>query len=250
MVTGSHLESKDLLFQTLNTTHKRFRLPNGQMALMLDTVGFITNLPHGLVESFKTTLEEIHHAELLVHVRDISHPQTDYQRDTVLRVLREIGVPEEVLATRYCEVWNKIDLLPDQHTFLGALQQDMAATKQSYPVVMLSCKDGTNREGLMAQLQESTARLMGIRPVEIVYSYHLHDRVVKWMQEHANLSNPTDCLEYLDDGRIKMMAPIDEVTHMKYLKQFEPETFDRQQNQGKRLSGRGMKPPPGWDNNE
>ena len=85
--TGAKLESQDLLFQTLNTTHKRFRMPSGQMGLMLDTVGFITNLPHGLVESFKATLEEIHHADLLVHVRDISHPQTNYQRDTVLKVL-------------------------------------------------------------------------------------------------------------------------------------------------------------------
>ena len=53
-------------------------MPNGQLGLMLDTVGFITNLPHGLVESFKTTFQEIHHADLLVHVRDISHPQTNY----------------------------------------------------------------------------------------------------------------------------------------------------------------------------
>ncbi len=74
LCTGATLESRDLLFQTLNTTHKRFRMPNGQIGLMLDTVGFITNLPHGLVESFKATLEEIHFADLLVHVRDISHP--------------------------------------------------------------------------------------------------------------------------------------------------------------------------------
>lgn len=71
-------------------------MPNGQMGLMLDTVGFITNLPHGLVESFKTTLEEIHSAEVLVHVRDISNPHTNYQRDTVLKVLKDIGVPDEV----------------------------------------------------------------------------------------------------------------------------------------------------------
>ncbi len=80
---------------------------------MLDTVGFITNLPHGLVESFKTTLEEIHFADLLIHVRDISHPQTNYQRDTVIRVLREIGVSEEKFANNYIEVWNKMDLLKD-----------------------------------------------------------------------------------------------------------------------------------------
>ena len=81
---------------------------------MLDTIGFITNLPHGLVESFKTTLEEIHYADILVHVRDISHPFTNYQRDTVLKVLRELGVSEEFLKTKYIEVWNKIDLLEDQ----------------------------------------------------------------------------------------------------------------------------------------
>ena len=89
---------------------------------MLDTVGFITNLPHGLVESFKTTLEEIHFADLLVHVRDISHPQTNYQRDTVLKVLKEIGVPEEVFEKKYVEVWNKIDLLADQEEFMEQLK--------------------------------------------------------------------------------------------------------------------------------
>lgn len=113
MVTGAKLESEDLLFQTLNTTNKRFRFDNGQNALMLDTIGFITNLPHGLVSSFKATLDEIHFADILVHVRDISHPYSNYQRDTVIKVLKEIGVSDEKLSNRYVEVWNKIDLLKD-----------------------------------------------------------------------------------------------------------------------------------------
>lgn len=92
MCTGAGLESDNLLFQTLNTATRSVRLPNGQQALMLDTVGFITDLPHGLVQSFKATLDEIHAADVLVHVRDISHPFTDHQRSTVLSVLKEIGV--------------------------------------------------------------------------------------------------------------------------------------------------------------
>ena len=80
---------------------------------MLDTVGFITELPHGLVESFKATLEEVLYADVLVHVRDISHPHTNYQRDTVLKVLKEIGIPDEVFSKKYIEVWNKIDLIED-----------------------------------------------------------------------------------------------------------------------------------------
>lgn len=114
LCTGAGLESDNLLFQTLTTATRGLRLPNGQQALMLDTVGFITDLPHGLVESFKATLDEIHHADVLVHVRDISHPHTDHQRRTVLKVLKEIGVGEDTLRQRYIEVWNKIDLLPDQ----------------------------------------------------------------------------------------------------------------------------------------
>jgi GTPase len=84
---------------------------------MLDTVGFITDLPHDLVESFKATLGEIHNADVIVHVRDISHPHTLYQRDTVLKVLNEIGVDDETLSNKYIEVWNKIDLIKDREEF-------------------------------------------------------------------------------------------------------------------------------------
>jgi 50S ribosomal subunit-associated GTPase HflX len=116
------------------------------MGLMLDTVGFITNLPHGLVQSFKATLEEIHHADLLVHVRDISHPQTNYQRDTVLRVLKDIGVPEEFFTNKYLEVWNKIDLVADQEEWMDHLKQELEISKPNYPVILMSCKNGTNRD--------------------------------------------------------------------------------------------------------
>lgn len=74
LCTNADVESKDLLFQTLNTTNRGYRMPNGQHAVMLDTIGFITDLPHGLVDSFKATLDEIHFADVIVHIRDISHP--------------------------------------------------------------------------------------------------------------------------------------------------------------------------------
>ena len=80
----------------------------------MDTVGFISNLPHGLVESFKATLAEIQRADVLVHVRDISHPHTELQKKTVLEVMGEIGLEPEKLEKRYIEVWNKVDLLDDE----------------------------------------------------------------------------------------------------------------------------------------
>ena len=89
-------------------------MPNGQQAVMLDTVGFITDLPHGLVDSFKATLDEVLYADVIVHVRDISHPHTEHQRETVLRVLSEIGVSSEQISKKYIELWNKIDLIEDR----------------------------------------------------------------------------------------------------------------------------------------
>jgi 50S ribosomal subunit-associated GTPase HflX len=81
---------------------------------MLDTVGFITDLPHSLVDSFKATLDEIHFADVIVHVRDISHPHADHQKAAVLQVLNDIGVSQETLDERVVEVWNKIDLVEDR----------------------------------------------------------------------------------------------------------------------------------------
>jgi GTP-binding protein HflX len=220
LCTGANLESKDLLFQTLNTTHKRFRLPNGQHSLMLDTVGFITNLPHGLIESFKATLEEIHFADLLVHVRDISHPQTQYQRDTVVKVLKEIGIPEEVLQRKYVEVWNKIDLIQDQQGWVEDIKQEMVEKEQEYPVVMMSCKDGTNKELFLNEVQALTQVLMGKKPIELKYSYRDHEKVTKWLFEHASIT-AVDDMTYGEDGSITLRVPIDEITYQKYLKHFE-----------------------------
>lgn len=69
-------------------------LPSGQKAILLDTIGFITNLPHELVESFKSTLEEVLIADLVLHIRDISHPHSEDQKRTVLQVLKEIKFEE------------------------------------------------------------------------------------------------------------------------------------------------------------
>jgi 50S ribosomal subunit-associated GTPase HflX len=120
---------------------------------MLDTVGFITDLPHGLVESFKATLEEIHFADVIVHVRDISHPHTDHQRSTVLRVLEEIGISDEYLKQRYIEVWNKIDLVEDRAS--------LKIEDEGYPVVMMSCKTGENRDEFLNFVSDMACDRMG-----------------------------------------------------------------------------------------
>src|ERR1051326_4052516 len=90
-LTGATVLAEDKLFATLDPTTRRLKLPTNQNVLLTDTVGFIRKLPHGLVEAFKATLEEVVQAELLVHVVDVSHPQAEEQVQAVNAVLDEIG---------------------------------------------------------------------------------------------------------------------------------------------------------------
>ncbi len=106
-VTGADVLAEDRLFATLDPTTRRLRLPTNQNVLLTDTVGFIRKLPHGLVEAFKATLEEVVQTDLLIHVVDVSHPQAQEQIESVDAVLREIGAEGKPTLM----VFNKIDQL-------------------------------------------------------------------------------------------------------------------------------------------
>jgi GTP-binding protein HflX len=108
-LTGAEVMAKDMLFATLDPTMRAVALPDGTDVILSDTVGFISDLPTQLVAAFRATLEEVLDADLIVHVRDISHPQTTEQAEDVTRILESLGVAD---TTPQIEVWNKIDLLP------------------------------------------------------------------------------------------------------------------------------------------
>ena len=110
-LTGAEVLVKDMLFATLDPTMRAVRLPDGTDIILSDTVGFISDLPTQLVAAFRATLEEVLDADLICHVRDISHAETEEQATDVATILRELGVPE---TAPMIEVWNKIDRLPDE----------------------------------------------------------------------------------------------------------------------------------------
>ena len=110
-LTGAEVLAKDMLFATLDPTMRAVRLPDGTDIILSDTVGFISDLPTQLVAAFRATLEEVLDADLICHVRDISHAETEEQATDVATILRELGVPE---TAPMIEVWNKIDRLPDE----------------------------------------------------------------------------------------------------------------------------------------
>ncbi|KQN05949.1 MULTISPECIES: GTPase HflX [Sphingomonas] len=149
-VTGADVMAEDLLFATLDPTLRQIQLPGLDKAILSDTVGFVSDLPTQLVAAFKATLEEVVSADLLVHVRDIAHPDSEAQRADVETVLAEIGVDDN---TPRFEVWNKLDLLdPDAHDEIAG----EAARRDD--VVAISALSG---EGVSHLIEQIAAKLTG-----------------------------------------------------------------------------------------
>uniref|UniRef100_A0AAY5F4X7 Putative GTP-binding protein 6 n=1 Tax=Electrophorus electricus TaxID=8005 RepID=A0AAY5F4X7_ELEEL len=110
-LTGdSGLQPKDQLFATLDITVHAGQLPSHMTVLYVDTIGFLSQLPHQLIDSFSATLEDVAHSDLIVHVRDINHPETINQKVNVLNILKNLQIPERLMNS-IIEVHNKIDLV-------------------------------------------------------------------------------------------------------------------------------------------
>jgi GTP-binding protein HflX len=111
-MTQASVMAEDLLFATLDPTMRQVKIPGFDRAILSDTVGFVSNLPTELVAAFRATLEEVAAADLILHIRDIAHPDSDAQAADVEAVLATLGLAEEGSPPRL-EVWNKLDLLPE-----------------------------------------------------------------------------------------------------------------------------------------
>jgi GTP-binding protein HflX len=145
-LSGADVLAKDMLFATLDTTTRRIELPDGQPLLLTDTVGFVRNLPHRLVEAFKATLEEAVLADFLIHVLDCSSPEIDRLYETTLEVLEELGAGDKKIIT----VLNKTDLLEDEVQRL--------LLENRYPgAIYISASKGENMETLLALCAEALA---------------------------------------------------------------------------------------------
>ena len=106
--------AEDLLFATLDNTLRKIKLPSGREVILSDTVGFISDLPHELIMSFRATLEEVLSADIIVHVRDVANENHDIQKQDVLSVLKSLGLEEIEHQNCYIELLNKVDLLDEQ----------------------------------------------------------------------------------------------------------------------------------------
>ena len=172
-LTGAAVLAEDKLFATLDPTTRRLRLPTNQNVLLTDTVGFIRKLPHGLVEAFKATLEEVVQAELLLHVVDVSHPQAAEQIAAVNQVLHEIKAEGKPTIM----VFNKIDRFEGNEIFKRYLQQFPHA-------VGVSAKTG---EGVPELLNEISTQLRPIREFVELSVPHDNSAVIARLHELAQV---------------------------------------------------------------
>jgi len=182
-LSGADVTAQDQLFATLDPTMRAVTLPSGRTVILSDTVGFVSALPTTLVAAFRATLEEVLEADLVLHVRDIAHPDTLAQREDVLAVLVDLGLDDAALAAML-EVRNKIDLLdPAARTSLA--QQ---ATRDGDGVA-LSAVTG---EGEQALLRAIDARLNSERQVINLSVELAHGAAIAWLYQRGEVLSRRD----------------------------------------------------------
>lgn len=147
LITGAGVLAQNILFATLETTSRKIELPDGQPLVMTDTVGFIRNLPHRLVEAFKSTLEEAVLADFLIQVVDASDEDALRHYETTCEVLASLGAQDKPMVV----VWNKCDLIPED---VREVTLEALSAKLSCPSLSMSVKDGQGVDALMAACVE------------------------------------------------------------------------------------------------
>jgi GTP-binding protein HflX len=188
-LTGAEVFAKDLLFATLDPTMRRLKLPGtGQDVIISDTVGFISDLPTHLIAAFRATLEQVQFADVILHVRDISRPDHDVQREDVIQILTDLGIDYEH-DERVFEVLNKTDLLdPESRDDIIRLESKRARTI----AVSALTGDGT------PQLLQTVSRKLAEGRQEAEYEIPHADagEALAWLYHHATILDRKDG----DDG--------------------------------------------------
>lgn len=177
-LTGADVFAKDMLFATLDPTMRKILLPSGDEIIMSDTVGFISDLPTELVAAFRATLEEVLDADLIVHVRDISHDQTVEQAADVMTILTTLGVGENAPLV---EVWNKLDLLDDD-----ARDAAQTAADRKDDLFAISAVTGAGMDDLLASLAE---HLKDPRREEVLQLSFAQGRERAWLFDAGIVTN-------------------------------------------------------------
>jgi GTP-binding protein HflX len=164
-LTLSEVFAEDMLFATLDPTMRGLVMPSGRKVILSDTVGFVSDLPHDLVAAFRATLEEVLEADLIVHVRDASSPETEAQKLDVLEVLKELGLQKAIDGEELVEALNKIDQLEGED-----LQAVVEYAGRHDNTIAISAVKGTNCEALLDLIEDRLTEDMPVFELCVPYA--------------------------------------------------------------------------------
>src|SRR3954463_10486215 len=194
-LSGADVFAKNLLFATLDPTMRSIKLPGGRDCVISDTVGFVSDLPTHLVAAFRATLEEVIEADLIVHVRDIAHPDSERQKADVEEVLTAIGAIEEGGGTPMIEALNKIDALPaEQRSILQSRSSVGPERARQFPVSALS-REGVDQ--LLCAIEDMLGGEAAAREVTVPLS---DGATIAWLYRHGDVRSRHD------DGEIARLT--------------------------------------------
>ncbi len=177
-LTQSDVFAENLLFATLDPTMRRVTLPSGREIILSDTVGFISELPTDLIASFRATLEEVREANILVHVRDVSHEDTDAQKDDVKSVLKDLDLDQDI-QDNMIEVWNKSDLLSDEIKTSLAIQSEHNET-----TLLCSAITGEGCDAFLTMVEQLLDAQNLVYEFDVSYS---NGAALSWLHDHGNV---------------------------------------------------------------
>ena len=182
-LTGAETVAEDKLFATLDPTLRGVTLPSGRRVIISDTVGFVSNLPTHLVAAFRATLEEVCEADIIVHVRDISHPECEAQKSDVHGVLESLGLADRV-NDGLIEVLNKVDAMEANSRDL------MASVNGKHAIgIAVSALTGEGCDALLSRLDETCASAWETVSFSIS---HADGRALAWLYRHGEVVSRTD----------------------------------------------------------
>ena len=196
-LTDANVLAKDLLFATLDPTMRNITLPSGRKVIMSDTVGFISELPTKLIASFRATLEEVLAADIILHVRDVNHEETEAQAHDVNLVLAELGIDEQ-RRSQIIEVWNKADLLSEQE-----MANRKATVGRRDDVALVSSLTGKGVEELLSKVEKRLAKTSVLYEVTIEPS---NGQGMAWLHQRGEVLDR----KAFEDGSTRLTVRLDD----------------------------------------
>ncbi len=213
-LTKADVLAKDMPFATLDPTMRHLDLPGGVRAMFSDTVGFISDLPPDLVEAFKATLEEVAEADLLLHVRDIAHGDSDAQADDVDAILERLGAGEEH-GQRVIEVWNKIDLLDPDEADALRIAAERGEVEEGRPCVALSARTGVGLDRLIQAIDAVINEGAAVYAIDLAAD---EGKARAWVHSHGEVLDE----RVGDDGAMHLVARLSALAAGRYARSFGP----------------------------